>query len=56
MCLCTRLEENLFSCKISRSTTATVIELRFFMKKKMKKKMKMKESVKIIFTCISYLM
>ena len=41
-----------------KSSTATVIELRFFMKKK--KKMKMEEedeeSVKIIFTCISYLM
>ena len=38
ICLCTRSEENLFSCKISKSSTATVIELRFFMKKKKKMK------------------
>ena len=41
ICLCTRSEENLFIYKIFKSSTATVIELRFFMKKKMmKKKMK----------------
>ena len=34
--LCTRSEENLFSCKI----TATVIELRSFMKKQQQKKKK----------------
>ena len=36
-----------------KSITATVIELRFFMKKKMTED---EESVKIIFTCIAYLM
>ena len=46
--LCTRSEENLFVCQISMSSTATVIELRFFMKKKMKKK-KMKNLLIIIF-------
>ena len=37
ICLCTRLEENLFACKISSPVyTATVIELRFFMKESLK--------------------
>ena len=39
ICLCTRSEKNLFSCKMSKSSTTAVIELRFFTKKK---KMKMK--------------
>ena len=47
ICLCTRSEENPFTC---RSSTAMVIELCFFMKK-----MKKMKNVKVLYTCISYL-
>ena len=36
ICLCTRLEEKQVRMQNFRSSTAMVIELRFFMKKKMK--------------------
>ena len=53
MCLCTRLDGNLLTCKISSSLELWLV--RFVFSKEEDEEEEDEESVKNMFTCFSYL-